>query len=377
MDVYEPLVKGGEWIESITEQVSSYSHETLAIGGFWTAQIVINLPLIEAEDWFSEGLGRRIVIRNPAGLIVWEGFVDKITIGAGTLTETRGPLMEVGNRVSAVYTPLDVSVYPPVSGTTTITTISEDTASQALYGILEKVIGAGSTPLENAEKVREVYLLENAIPQTSGGLNITPGSSQSAVITLDCLGYIHWLLAYIFNDATAGYDFLSDKIIAVLAGDPNGFVSSNTDYIEANSYLTPTLENQNRFAWDILKELITLGNDTDDTRRIFGVYEERIAVYASQPQTAEYHHRLTDPGQVITTPEGELIYPWDIRPGKWIFVPDFLVGYSIPASLGDDPRAAFLESVRYSTAWGLTLTSGANSRLAQVLAKITYSGGFL
>lgn len=363
---------------NLTQKVTSYAHETIAIGGYWTAQIVINLTLVQAEDWFENGLGRRIEVTNPAGVVVWEGFVNKVSVSAGALSEERGELVNVGNRDSAIYTPLDASVYPPVSGTTTVTTIAEDTTSQTAYGIWEKVVSAGTTPHDNAEQVRDVFLAENSLPMTSGALTINPGSAQPPVITLDCLGYIYWLGAYIYNNATSGYDLLSDKLIDVLAADPNGVISTNYNSIEDNAFLTPTMENENRFAWDVIKELVALGNDTDDLRRLFGVYAERIVRYETQPETITYYHRLTEQGQYVTTPDGEIIYPWDVQPGKWLFVPDFLVG--LPPDVIDlynDPRAAFLESVRYSAPFNLDLSSGTSARLSQLLAKISYSGGLL
>ena len=57
-----------------------------------------------------------------------------------------------------------------------------------------------SRDLFAAEKVRDVYLEENASPETSGELSLAPGNAQAAVVTLDCLGNVHWLL-----DALAEY----------------------------------------------------------------------------------------------------------------------------------------------------------------------------
>lgn len=150
-----------------------------------------------------------------------------------------------------------------------------------------------------------------------------------------------------------------------------------TTQIEENNFLTPKVENRNRFAFDILKELVALGNDTDDRRRLLGVYADLVARYETQSDEITYHHLLSDPLQAVTTPEGAIVYPWDVQPGKWLFVPDFLVGRATAASddLGDDPRNLFIEGVTYTSPWGLSVSGGSDDRLSQLLAKLTYTGG--
>lgn len=382
LDAYEPIVKGGKFRAGLTKGYTAYNHEILAVGGYWTAQVTLTLPKRAAEKWFEEGLGVQVKVYNPQGQMVWEGFTNQVTLNAGALSEIRGPLLNIGNRVSATYAPLDVSVYPPVTGSTTVTTINEDTSSQALYGIIEKITSAGTTTDENAEKVRDVYLEEYAYPETSGELSLAPGNAQAAQVTLDLLGHVHWLTAYVYNDFTAGFSYLSDKIKALLTADPNGVISTDFRNVADNLFLTPTLETDNRFAWDILQELVALGNDSDDTRRLFGVYANRLAAYAAMPTTVAYLHKLSDRAQRVTTPDKVTVWPWDVKPGKWLFVPDFLVGKprvstSTPAALRKDPRNKFLESVRYTAPYGLDLSGGKTDKLSQLVAKINYTGGLL
>lgn len=100
------------------------------------------------------------------------------------------------------------------------------------------------------------------------------------------------------------------------------------------------------------------------------------------PTAVEYLHRLGDPAQRVTTLENVTVYPWDVKPGKWLFVPDFLVGRARitatrPAELRRDPRNKFIESVRYTAPWGLDMSGGKTDRLSQLLAKLTYNGGLL
>lgn len=366
----------------MTQKYTSYGHEILALGGYWTASLTLTVPLREAEKWYEEGLGVQIKVYNHVGYMIWEGFVNQVTLNAGAASEVRGPLMNLANRASSVYSPLDVSVYPPVTGATTTTVIAENSESQALFGIIEKIISAGTATDANAEKVRDVYLEENAYPETSGELSLAPGNAQSAVVTLDCLGNVHWLLAFVYNNYDTGVDYLSEKIKAILTADPNGVIATDFRNIAENLFLTPNMETESRFAWDILTELVALGNDADDTRRLFGVYADRMASYQPMPTTIEYLHRLGDPAQRVTTPDNVTVYPWDVLPGKWLFVPDFLVGRArvvatAPSDLRKDPRNKFVESVRYTAPWGLDISGGKTDRLSQLLAKLTYNGGLL
>lgn len=375
-------MKGGAFRESLTQKYAAYGHEILAIGGYWTASLTLTVPLAEAERWYEEGLGVQIQVKNHVGYVIWEGFVNQVTLNAGAASEVRGPLMNLANRASAVYSPLDVSVYPPVTGATTTTVIAEDTTSQGLFGIIEKIVSAGTATDANAEKVRDVFLEEYAYPETSSELSLAPGNAQAAVVTLDCLGNVHWLLAYVYNNYDTGVDYLSEKIKAILTADPNGVISTDFRDVTDNLFLTPNMETESRFAWDILTELVALGNDTDDTRRLLGIYANRRAAYTSMPTAVEYLHRLGDPAQRVTTLENVTVYPWDVKPGRWLFVPDFLVGRARitatrPAELRRDPRNKFIESVRYTAPWGLDMSGGKTDRLSQLLAKLTYNGGLL
>ena len=219
---YPPLAKLGSRLGTFTREISSYAQEILSTGGFWTADIGLTMSLKQAESWYANGLGRQIKTYAKSGR-VWEGFVNVVQVNAGAITETRGPLLDIGNRDSATYTPVDFSVEPPVTGTETTTIITEDFYSQAEYGIIEKVIAAGQCMQTAAEQIRDVALFDGAWPVTSGPISLSPGSAQFPAVTLNCVGNINWLMVYIYYLATSGTIYVSDKIKAVITADPNGF----------------------------------------------------------------------------------------------------------------------------------------------------------
>jgi len=373
--VYDAPSRGGNNLGRI--EAENFSFETLAVGGCWSASLSKSMPIAIAEDWYEQGLGRVIKFYDESGVWVWEGFVNTVTVNAGDISEVRGPLMAIVNRANCTYTPRDFSVYPPVDGSQTITTIVEDELSQNNYGIIEGIVSAGTCPEETAIKVQTRYLNENSIPKTTSTISISPGSAQVPTVTIELLGNVNFLMRYIYDlPGVSTMSFLSDKIIDILSADVNGIISTNYNYIEENLYLVNDTEDKLRYAWDIISELLSIGNDTDDTRRIFGIYESGLAKYNSIPTTIMYEYQLGWKQEVRLSSSGIVVRPWLIQPGQWITIPDVLIGRNVPSTnLNSDPRTYFIESVQYTAPYSVSLSGGQTDRLSQILAKITYTGG--
>src|SRR5687768_8106859 len=98
IDYAPPLVLGVPLLSTgLTSKLSSYRHTTLAVGGFWTADITIEANDADIEDWFEYGLGRHIETLNFSQQMVWSGFVNKISIAYGGLSAVIGPLFDIVN----------------------------------------------------------------------------------------------------------------------------------------------------------------------------------------------------------------------------------------------------------------------------------------
>jgi len=368
--------------DQLGQQVDSYDHEILANGGFWSARMTFSDVRQVLESWFAQGLNRHIEVYGPELTTVWEGFVNQITYSAGTLTAVHGPVMQVGNRVSVTYTPiLDATTTPPTVGTQTTTTIQDDDDSRALYGVLETVLSQGQLlddgTTDEAEQIRDTFLAENAWPQSSEELGL--GDTSTPSITLDCLGYVHRLQRYVMQDTTAATVQISNddgtgKVQLALADDPNGMFSTDYSKTVDNAFLTSRYENDNRMAWDVITDLVGVG-DVNDARYTFGVYEDRRAVYTAVPTDVQYQHRIGGAGMRLERyGSGQEIMPWLARPARWLFLPDFLTGQTVPATMRRDPRHIFVESVRYSAPWGLQISGDKVGRLDQMLAKLGMRG---
>ena len=352
---YDPR---GEHFKTLTKEIDSYSHTITAVGGYDTAEFSIKDSLTKVEDWLDAGLGLHVEVRNPALESVWEGFVNEVSLVVGGLSATRGPLMDVANRVSLIYSLLDTTTNPPTIGLRTSTTIADNTDSQDDYGIIEQVLSGSGMVTAEANQVRDSYLAEHGLPETSQRFVV--GTAAEPAVAVKCLGYYHWLKAWVYNQiAFSGTIQLDNKLIAILDADPNGmFSGTNNASIAANALLVPRYENSDRKAWSIIKDLIAHG-DVNDARFLFGIYDGFRAVYSQAPSTLEYYILLHDEKQrVMDSLSNSEIKPWDVMAGKWLLFSDFFVGKSIAANLRQDPRAMFIESLQFTAPWGLTLNGG-------------------
>lgn len=369
ISVFDPLVKSDNFIENINSTQNTYRHTINTFGGYWDASFTISDKQEKLENWLSDGLGRHIEVFDEAQNKIWEGFINEIRLGLGGLQVTRGPLLNIGNRVRLMYSTVDTTTSPPIVGIRTTTAISNDTDSQSLFGIINKILSSGGTTSTDADEIVSNYLAEYTQPDTSQSLT---NQRSSLNVQVSCLGYFHWL-NYPYNNTTTGTQNLSTKIEAILGDDPNGFISSDFSKITANTLQVPAFENDNDIAMGLIKGLVSLG-DTSDNRHTFGIYSDRIAEYEAIPTDIAYQNRLSDPEQRIETLTGKRVNPWNVLPARWLFIPDFLIGQSIPDNLRDDPRSIFIESVTYTAPWGISIQGGKTDRLSQKLARLGLGG---
>lgn len=349
-----------------------YAHNINAVGGYWSAEIKFSARQDFAEDWYTNGLGRDICVSNLSLAEIWNGFVNEIEVQIGTLTATRGPLIDVSNRVDLVYSTVDTTTDPPVVGMRENTGVSNDTDSQAIYGIIEKILSTGGATQTTAEQIRDTYLEENKDPETSQ--RITIGESSEPVVTLKCLGYVHWLELYTYTSTTTGTRAYNTRIQDALAADPNSIFSTDYSGLTANAATVPRYDNDDRTGWQVIKGIISKG-DTSYNRYTFGIYQNRKAYYDVVPSNIEYYHKLSDNRQRIERLDGVEIKPWDVLPARWLQISDWLIGRLPPTSdLRSDPRNMFIESVQYTAPYGLSISGNKINTLPQILGQLGLTG---
>lgn len=369
---YDPLYLATRtYSRRLTPHISRYSHEIRSIGGYWSANISIADRPGRLEEWADYGLGRHIETHNPSLVKIWEGFINQINITEGTETFTIGPLIDVGNRQIVTYSPVNAGIEPPLVGARLTASTGNNTGSQALYGIWEKTFGANQVTSTEADQLRGMLLADptRVYPDTS--LDSSLDSGAELEVELLCLGYWHFLTGYYYtNTGVTGYESVATKIQNVLAADPNGVFSADYSMIAANATLVKKYEEGTKTAETVLREMNSLG-DSSFNAYTMGFYNDRQFVYQPMPAEITYQRRATG-NRGITNQVNREVAPWDVAPARWIFRPDFMVGRHPPvtaATLGTDPRAAFIEVVQFDAPYGLSINGRKLSQLDQVLAR--------
>lgn len=377
---YDP---NGKPVDLGSEIEFDFNFTVQANGGYWSLSVTILDNQDGIEDWIANGLKRNLVVYDDANVVIWEGFVNRVTANLAGLSVTRGPLMDIGNRLSVTYAKQEV-VGSEIVTTQNLTTTIEPaapSASNLKYGIFEKIVGAGTVWEDTqAEEIRDTWLAERAEPEMSKQF---VGGASPPSVTIECLGWVHYLGNYVYNADEVGvglnvsvgasdkleYIIDGDPLMVAFNGDPNGlFDADGNGDIEDNAMLFSRWEDQNTTAWGLIKDIVSAGSIAGD-RYIFGVYAGRKIVYQAVPTDLEYNQRLSDPAQRITTEGQAVVFPWNVLPGNWMMFTDFLIGSTQPANLRNDQRAMFIERVAYSTPWGLQLDGGKINTIAQKLAQ--------
>lgn len=364
----------GQHVESFTEQIETYKQTLRALGGYWEARFRINMGREQIEQWLEERLGWHVEVYDEAQLTIFEGFVNRMDAAIGGFAVTRGPLVQSANRVSVVYSLVDTATTPPTFGVRTTTTVAEDAAPQQRYGIIQRVLSAGGCATAAADQVRDTWLAENSRPRTTKRWTNVPAGRSSLTVTV--YGYVRLMECYVYEYTGAtDTEALETKLARVLDQDPNALLSSaNASIVSAASINVTRYDHKQRTAWAVTKDLVARGDGNDD-RYIFGVWANRRSVYALAPDVPEYHTRMSDAAQRVETPTGIRVYPWNVLPGKWMLVTDFLVGRVPPmADPRQDPRALFIEQATYTAPWTLALQAGRVDRADQMLAQRGLSG---
>lgn len=384
--LYQPLVLGGSYIKTMDTELNSYSHVISAMGGFTSASITMNINPFEIDDWISKGLGRHIEVHGTGGEIVWEGFVDNISISIGNDTIERGRLTEICNRCMITYTPVttDKETGDPISGTTTNTFVEDDEISKMKYGIWEQVVSGGSIVgvgdnaqeqildiYQKARDMRKLYLEENKEPETNHNPIVGVDSGGSITLSLDCKGYIEWL-NYVYNYSPLN-DVLeqveiSEKIADVIIEDPNNIISRVISNLRYNGMIISATEDKDRTARTVIEEAVSIG-DINNLPWIFGIYENRIPSYNPISTVVDYLYYVSATMQKILTPENSEVLPWNVRPGKLLFLPDTVLGsLSEIVNPQTDPRVMLIEEISFTAPDVINISGKKIRRFEQLMA---------
>lgn len=330
----------------------NYRHKIAAVGWFDTASCDLLIPRHEAEMWLDQYLGNRVAfyVDNPAEPI-WEGLVNRITYQVANVTFTAS-LDKLYNRVQVQYN-------TTTPGTTTAT---NNTDSQAVYGIKQGVVdaqiqytSAGST-LPDA--LRDFLITAHAWPRISAAY----GAGNMVLLSVEFVGFYHTLEWEIWANAAgtaAGASTVLSEVIAGLANGTTFFDNADTSAIATNAAFNQRRTSRNgQTAWEFMQAIQETGDGSGGNYYVMGIEPtdfnagDRRFYYRAANTAIEYTVRLTD-GMKIRNLYGGYVQPWRVLPDRGIRLQDVLVGWN---GLGDDPREAYIELVDYdaesqSVAW--------------------------
>lgn len=374
--VVEQPVWGSDVDQDITEivsdQINDYGHELAADGGYISADFQINDNQANIEAWL-ERLGYDVTAYSDGLDEVFNGFVNEVEVSLGGVTLRVGPLLEISNKVAVTYKTVTYNTNHPVGGVQTTSSYASDTTSQTRYSVLEQIVSGGEGTATEMEQLRDTLLAEMAIPITTQDLNV--GRPAEPSVKVSVRGYRDLLDRFFYSNSASGTVNLSAKIVDILGDSPT--VTFNTDRIDTNPLQVPNYAEGEKTGLGMIRDIVAKG-DASDNRYTFGIYAGQAAVYEQIPSTVYYTHALGDAEQVIALEgTGSRVYPWNVKPGRWLMVTDFLVGRGAPATVEElrkDPRAIFIESVRYSAPWGISINGGRVGKLNQKLAKLGLGG---
>jgi hypothetical protein len=368
--VEDTLPRGRGYMYAITDEISSWSHVSAANGGYLNASCTIIGTQNFIDEWLEAGLGRWITLYDEGTNICWRGFVDTIAANIGGLQITRGPMSGIANRAKMVYSTVDTSTTPPTMGVRATTTITNDTASQAIYGIWQKTLSCGGTTAAGAAQLQALYLAENATPQTVKTLTPSGGNLS---MTLTLKGAWYWLAGYEANFTTTGTVNLSTRLTAILGMNPNTLFSTDYSNVTANTYQVGAYSNDDKNGMKALSELIPFG-DVTLNRYTAGFYGQEVFYYAPMPSALEYTFSLSDPAQEVQYLSGVTVRPWAVLPARWMQISDLMVGRVPDVDFRDDPRNLAIEQVTYTAPYGLQVNGAKVGTLSQVMARMGLSG---
>lgn len=370
------LVTDGPWRGSNrfvdhSQDVTSYDHSHAALGGFWTANLTMRLPLAELEDWLENGVGRQVQVKGRGTKLAWEGLINRATVNVGGYNMSVGPYLDIANKVKLAYSIFLQLGGGNATGIRVATDYTSDALSVARYGILAKVFSVGGVDTSAITNLQALLLERYSQPPRSEDLNL-PGETGLTYfdLKLECIGYAHLFQKYSYNSATTGTQNLSAKLTAIVAAEPNGLFSSS---VTTNTIKVPAYENDDAEAWGLIKGMIAMG-DTSLNRYSFGVYENRRAVYKPVSNSVVYIRPLREGAAVIQDAQGGLLQPWEVRPGGYVLVTDLLPGKPTASTLNDDRRAIYADTVQYRMPDSLVINGAHSFKVEQRLAQLGLSG---
>lgn len=300
-------VPSGDLVTDLAERANSYTHTITDRFGFESMQVSLAVTLDEAIEWLMNGLMRPVIVSSPDAEIVWEGYLSGVQAQIGQ-KQASLTLDTMANRVRCAYS--------TTGGAPGVTSPVSDTASQAIYGIKDRVVSLNAADATAAGYRAAVVLSDAAFPKSRESTRATTGSPGDIQLSLSFAGWygvLDWLLTSNTTTATA---VTTTQVGTLLSGYAavNTFFSSSTVYITASGVSSPQLIEANTTYREAIEDRLKLGNGSDPLA--WGFYEDRTfrveAWAGANPGTITYQEFAGDANIYDTA--GGVVLPWNVRP---------------------------------------------------------------
>jgi len=231
------------------------------IGGDWKATFRLyandrNL----AEDFLFLGVGREVKIYNDRGIVDFGGMIYVVTLSTGG-SKVRASLLETSNRVWARWQ--EAGTANPVARST----VFNNTASQALYGIKEEVWSAGQqVSVTEASQYAEKQLIEYGWP-TPEAIEISPGKklSDRPMLEFTCFGWWHTLGHIRYNQTVLTGGTAASLLVNTIVSDPEVGQFIRNIEIESNGTRIEQTIDADMGADAIVKSVVDMGDPAMNT----------------------------------------------------------------------------------------------------------------
>ena len=340
MNLFQPLLVSFDPVEfggNISRYCwPTYKRETRALGGDWQATFQFSAHDSILERWFDNYLACHFE-ESYGGLLTFSGLIWSMRLAYNGVVLFKS----FGDIINAVQVR-----YMTNSASSKFTTAQvTDDLSIAIYGtqrlVEEPRVYIDST---TAQAYRDNLLDKFAWPRSKQEAINLAGSQQPGTLQVEVRGYKHTLNSKLENNTSTSLVNLSDEISGVLA---------SADYVLTGSIAANTLQVAEEVdyvpAGDRIDELVDIGS-SGGSRWLAGCFQGRTFTYSqADPTNIGYEQELTTQRKLTYEVGSNNIIPAPyIQPGKVLFVRDIMGGRPVAATILDDPRAIFVESVEYS-----------------------------
>lgn len=311
---------------NLAGRVESYEDAISDRYGFETARGAWTPTWAEIEEWARyDHLMRPMVAYSPDARQIWRGVLAEIEISIGT-KKIAFSLKDMANRLTVRYS--------EPGGAQGDSTTYSSAASQALFGIKDRVINASVALSAAASNQAQTVLNAIAYPRSKQSSSAGTGRGDLS-ITLTFWGkyaLLDWLLtASTSTTSTATSTQIASLLTSYAA--TNAFFSasaagiaatgiSDTEYIEPDTTYREKIE-----------RLLARGNSSQQPLA-WGFYDDDAFVVAprasASPSTITYYESEAS-GQIRDQWQN-VVEPWDVRPNAMALVVD-LIDAPTPGSI--------------------------------------------